>query len=312
MRKTPAGLVLLVLVLTSCSGGPSGRQDPATRVPSSPPAISATPTGTPAATPTAAPTTAASRTTPQPTSQAAAGSTAPAQRKWWVPAPGTAWQWQLHGEIDLNVDVPVYDVDGVETSADTVRALKDRGRRVICYVNAGAHEDFRPDKHHFPEQVLGGGNDWKGERWLDIRRLDVLVPLMARRFDECRDKGFDAVEADLVDGYQHDTGFPLTADHQLAYNRVLARLAHERGLAIGLKNDLDQVPQLVDEFDFAVNESCAEFNECEKLTPFVRAGKAVFHTEYKLGNEQFCPRTRALGFSSMRKQKDLNAQRWPC
>ena len=34
---------------------------------------------------------------------------------------------------------------------------------------------------------------------------------MAARFDECREKGFDAVEADLVDGYARDSGFPLTA-----------------------------------------------------------------------------------------------------
>ena len=37
---------------------------------------------------------------------------------------------------------------------------------------------------------------------------------------------------------------------------MLAELAHERSLTIGLKNDLDQIDDLVDDFDFAVNESC--------------------------------------------------------
>lgn len=106
-----------------------------------------------------------------------------------------------------------------------------------------------------------------GERWLDIRRTAVLRPLMARRMDMCRDKGFDAVEPDLMDGYLNRTGFPLTARHQLAYNRMLAELAHERGLAVGLKNDLPQIPELVGSFDFAVNEECAEFGECAALTP---------------------------------------------
>lgn len=41
-----------------------------------------------------------------------------------------------------------------------------------------------------------------------------------------------------------------------AFNRMIARLAHERSLAVGLKNDVDQVEELVEDLDFAVNESC--------------------------------------------------------
>ena len=58
----------------------------------------------------------------------------------WIPAPGTAWQWQLSGPLDLSVDVPVFDVDGFDTSAEVVAELHRRGRRVICYVNVGAWE----------------------------------------------------------------------------------------------------------------------------------------------------------------------------
>ncbi len=184
--------------------------------------------------------------------------------------------------------------------------------RVICYVNAGAWEDFRPDRDAFPAGVLGEGNGWEGERWLDIRQLDVLRPLMAARFDLCREKGFDAVEPDLLDGYLNETGFPLTAEDQLAYNRMIAGLAHERGLSVGLKNDLPQVPELVGDFDFAVNEECAEFGECAALTPFTEAGKAVFHVEYALGTDEFCAATTALGLSSMAKNLDLDAWRDPC
>lgn len=135
---------------------------------------------------------------------------------------------------------------------------------------------------------------------------------MAARMDMCRAKGFDAVEPDLMDGYVNRTGFPLTAAHQLAYNRMLARLAHERGLAVGLKNDLAQIPRLVGDFDFAVNEECAQYGECAALTPFVRAGKAVFHVEYALTAREFCPTARRLGLSSMVKRLDLGAWRRPC
>jgi hypothetical protein len=160
--------------------------------------------------------------------------------------------------------------------------------------------------------VLGKGNGWQGERWLDIRRTDVLEPLMAARIDMCRDKGFDAVEPDNMDGYANDTGFPLTAADQLAYNRLIARLAHERGLSVALKNDLDQIPELVGDFDFAVNEQCAQYDECDALKPFLDAGKAVLHVEYELPAKAFCPLARSTGMSSMRKKYDLGAWRKPC
>ncbi|MFI5802909.1 endo alpha-1,4 polygalactosaminidase [Streptomyces sp. NPDC051561] len=230
----------------------------------------------------------------------------------WQPRPGQAWQWQLTGKLDLSVDVPVYDVDAHTTSAATVAALHAKGRKVICYLSTGAWEDFRPDAARFPEAVLGEGNGWKGERWLDIRRTDVLEPLMTARIEMCRAKGFDAVEPDNMDGYLNETGFPLTAADQLRYNRLIARIAHREGLAVGLKNDLEQIPQLVGDFDFAVNEQCAEFDECGELKPFIAAGKAVFHVEYELDAGEFCEEARELRLSSMEKKYELGKWRTAC
>ena len=230
----------------------------------------------------------------------------------WQSAPGSSWQWQLSGTVDTGVDAAVYDIDGFDTSAAVVAELHAKGRKVICYVNAGAYEDFRPDRSAYPASLLGSGNGWQGERWLDIRRLDVLRPILGKRFDLCRSKGFDAVEPDNVDGYQNDSGFPLTAADQLAFNRMVAGLGHARGLTVGLKNDLDQVPRLVGDFDFAVNEQCAEYRECDELTPFVERGKAVFEAEYNLPTTAFCPQARRLGFSALRKHLDLDAWRQAC
>jgi hypothetical protein len=75
---------------------------------------------------------------------------------------------------------------------------------------------------------------------------------------------------------------------------------------VGLKNDLEQVGQLVGDFDFAVNESCVDLGECELLRPFVAAG-AVLHVEYDLPTHAFCDVTASLGFSSIRKPRDLSA-----
>ncbi|MGW4278223.1 endo alpha-1,4 polygalactosaminidase, partial [Streptomyces seoulensis] len=230
----------------------------------------------------------------------------------WLPRPGVTWQWQLSGRLDTSVDAAVYDIDGFDHTAATVATLHRAGRKVICYVSTGAWEDFRPDAAKFPKAVLGEGNGWKGERWFDIRRTDVLEPLMAARLDMCRAKGFDAVEPDNMDGYRNRTGFPLTAADQLRYNRLVARLAHERGMSVGLKNDLDQIPRLVGDFDFAVNEQCAQYGECERLKPFVAAGKAVFHVEYELPTGEFCAASRRLRLSSLLKKYELGAWRRAC
>jgi hypothetical protein len=68
----------------------------------------------------------------------------------------------------------------------------------------------------------------------------------------------------------------------------------------------------VNDFDFAIDEQCAEYQECAELTPFIRQHKAVLQVEYNLDNAGFCPQATALSFSSMRKNADLDAARWPC
>jgi len=211
------------------------------------------------------------------------------------------------------VDAVMFDVDLFDVPAGTVADLKGRGRVPVCYLSAGSWEDWRPDAGSFPESVLGSELEgWPGERWLDIRRLDVLGPILEARLDLCQAKGFLGVEADNVDGYDNDTGFDLTEGDQLVFNRWLAEAAHARGLAIGLKNDVEQVAALEPYFDFAVNEECATYDECGLLLPFIRAGKAVFHVEYDLPIGEFCPLTVGLGFSSMRKHSNLDAWRQPC
>jgi hypothetical protein len=245
---------------------------------------------------------------------AAAGPAAAAQkRRLWRPRPGTTWQWQLTGRVDQSVDAQMYDIDLFDNSATVVADLHAKGRRVVCYMSAGSYERWRPDAKRFPRSVLGRALDgWPGERWLDIRRLDVLRPIMERRLDLCAKKGFDAVEPDNIDGYANRSGFRLTAAVQLRYNRFLARAAHARGLSIGLKNDLAQAKALEPHFDWALNEQCFQYDECEGLRPFVRTAKAVFTVEYELEPDAFCARARELGFMSMRKRLDLDAWRAPC
>eukprot|EP00051_Salpingoeca_urceolata_P014688 m.187478 g.187478 ORF g.187478 m.187478 type:complete len:103 (-) comp18158_c0_seq3:113-421(-) len=86
-------------------------------------------------------------------------------------------------------------------------------------------------------------------RWLDISTINdagsKLRSIMEARLDVAVEKGCHAVEPDNIDGYSNNNGLGLTAQDQLVYNRFLADAAHDRGLAIALKNDLDQVDDLV-------------------------------------------------------------------
>jgi hypothetical protein len=237
----------------------------------------------------------------------------------WLPAPTTApWQWQLVGKIDTSFPVGVYEVDGFTTKASVVDALHAKGVKVMCYVDVGSWEEFRPDAGDFPKSVIGrryaGYED--SERWLDIRRIDKLGPILLKRFKLCADKGFDAVEADNVNGYdvpKPGTGFPLKASDQLRFNRWVAQTVHALGMSIALKNDGPQAAQLVGDFDMAVVESCFQYDECGDYRVFVKAGKAVFATEYELEPKQFCAKARKYRFSAIVKDGDLKARPWrPC
>ena len=68
---------------------------------------------------------------------------------------------------------------------------------------------------------------------------------------------------------------------RIDYNLFLASEAHLRGLKVGLKIDVAQVPSLAPYFDYAVNEQCHEYKECGALAPFTQSGKPVFNAEYK-------------------------------
>ena len=231
----------------------------------------------------------------------------------WHPAPGTTWQWQLTGTIDESVDAQMFDLDLFDAPVSTIARLRARGHQVVCYFSAGSFENWRPDAAQFPAAVKGAGVvGWPGEQWLDVRKVAALAPVMEARLDLCRSKGFGGVELDNVDAYNNPSGFPITAADQLVYNRALAAAAHARGLSVGLKNDLDQVAVLVNDFDWALNEECFAFNECAALQPFIRARKAVFTVEYNLAPASFCPQAKSMGFSSLYKKLNLDAFRTVC
>jgi hypothetical protein len=198
---------------------------------------------------------------------------------WWKPGADVGHlHWNLGGAINVNNPKhvgerdfagnvlprpPVIDIDGELNPKSTVDVLHSRGQKVICYIDAGVYEDYRSDAWKFPPEVIGAKDgNWDGSWWLDIRRLDVLLPIMEARIAMCQAKGFDAVEPDEIDGWENNTGFPLTYQHQLTYNRAIADVAHSYGLGVILKGDIIQTRDLEPWFDGTLNEECSEFREC--------------------------------------------------
>ncbi|NOX59452.1 MAG: endo alpha-1,4 polygalactosaminidase [Planctomycetes bacterium] len=203
---------------------------------------------------------------------------------WYRPTVATTWQWQLQpgdgNSINTTYNVDLYDIDLFDVDQAAIAELQDAGRRVICYFSAGTFEDFREDAAAFDTADLGNTlDDFADERWLDIRSTTVHA-IMRARLDLAVTKGCDGVEPDNMAGFENNSGFDLTATDQLAFNRFIANAAHERGLSVALKNDLSQIGDLLAYYDFAVNEQCHEFDECNVYDAFVEAGKPVLNAEY--------------------------------
>ncbi|MEP3349559.1 MAG: endo alpha-1,4 polygalactosaminidase [Marinomonas sp.] len=232
---------------------------------------------------------------------------------WYRPPVSVTWQWQLDGVINESYDVDLYNIDLFDSSAELIQRLQSSGKKVICAFSAGSYEDWRSDASIFVPQDLGKTlSGWDNEKWLDIRSKNVHKIMLAR-LDMAVQKGCDGVEPDKVDGYRTNTGFPFRANDQLTFNRLLADEAHKRGLAIGLKNNLDQARVLSDHFDFAVNEQCFEFSECRTLSIFIKKGKPVLNVEYRKiylddlsERASMCKQSLALEFSTLLLPSDLN------
>jgi hypothetical protein len=258
------------------------------------------------------------------------------------------FHWVLGGPLDTNSPVAmglqdfsgnalpepeVYDIDGELNTKATVDYLHSKGKKVICYFDAGVYETYRTDADKFPQSIIGAKDEgWDGSFWMDIRQVAVIEPIMRARIQMCKDKGFDSIEPDEITNWSNKSGFPLTYDDQITYNRAIAGWAHEAGLSIGLKGDLEQAHDLVDDFDWNLTEECFQYDECTNiynegsgadgkehpgLQLFVQQNKAVWIAEYKLSDAKFndaCAVSKQQRFNTyvFKLGLPVNGNRKPC
>ena len=145
---------------------------------------------------------------------------APAQAAgvWQPPVdPTYKWQWQITGTVDTNVTpAAMFDIDeqdavpttqtvtsglGKSTwskgpNATAIATLHGKNKIVICYLDSGAWESYRPDASLFPASVKGNSTGWSGERWLDIRSpaWPKFALLIWARMDLAKKIGCDGIE----------------------------------------------------------------------------------------------------------------------
>ena len=283
-------------------------------------------------------------------------------QQWWQPKPGQAanWDWQIDEPYDLSARRAMFDLDLFDLAPAGSRLRYSDGRSVavpagplagmigklharsprpvvICYLDTGAYERYRPDASRFPGHrpgaeppnrprppaagsVIGWDTGWEGERWLDIRpgSRRAFAEIIWARLDLAKRMGCDGVEPDQNNPVGNDPGFPITVADQLSWYREVAAQAHARGLSVGMKNGHDNpgsAAALVDSFDWALPEECVELDECAELDVFVKRGKAVFAVDYdgSVNPAAACRTHRRHNFDGLVKDEPpTGAHRKPC
>jgi len=230
--------------------------------------------------------------------------------------PQMSFDWDLRSDLPVNsqYSAEVVDIDAFDNSAELVAELHSQGKKVIAYISVGSIENWRSDAADFPTSIIGNNYDgWDGEKFLDIRDIDALAPIMRARLDMIKAKGFDAVEPDNMDSYTNNTGFDISERDVINYCKWLSDEAHNRGLSIGQKNATELADQLVDSFDWILLEDAFEQGFQEEAQIYITKNKAVFATEYtdEISESYFlntvCPQAATLNYTAILKQRELNS-----
>jgi len=210
----------------------------------------------------------------------------PAVNAYWKPKPGLKWNWALGTKVtDIpieNTDYEVIDIDLYGATKEIIDKFHKNNKKVICYFSAGTYERTREEAQGMLKVnglVRNKMEEWD-EYWLDFR-VDDVKSFMTERLDLAKSKGCDGIEFDNVDTFTNTNwSDPITVDDQLKYDKWLAKEAHDRNMAAGFKNSIELLDDLKDIFDFAINEECNEYSECDDYTVFLNKDLAVFVALY--------------------------------
>lgn len=189
--------------------------------------------------------------------------------------------WSNSGSHNKSLDTGQYVVhlDGFDATAKQVHEWKKKKKLVTAYLSIGSLENWRPDRHDFPSDTIGKDyNGWAGEKWLNVSVWKKLIPVMTKRFEMVKSKGFDGFELDNTELHHHDP--KATRQHGIDYTIWIATTAHKMGLLVFWKNSLDLIKDVVNYFDGVINEEAIHYNETGPLKLFYEQNKPVWVFEY--------------------------------
>lgn len=229
------------------------------------------------------------------------------------------------------IDIDLLDVIDAKPALPDIKELS-KTKKVICYFSAGSYETWRADADRYARQDYGAPLDsrWNNEFWVDVRSSNVRA-LVKERIERAAAAGCSAVDPDNVDGYvsgylhvlrsvlicdfqnkvdgKNQDGWDLPMSEYVSYFKFMAGVAHANGIAIGLKNGMEMIPDVLSVMDFAVNEECWAWTECGTYAPVTKAGKAVFHIEYE---KEVCENPEGVVLSSLFKLDQVDTVGGQC
>lgn len=106
----------------------------------------------------------------------------------WRPQAGLKFQIILDAHFRrsrnaelLPSDADIFDIDLFDSAPELIQKLHRQGKKVICYMNAGSSETWRPDYASIKATDKGDVmKEWRTEQWLDIRSPDVFEVMRKR------------------------------------------------------------------------------------------------------------------------------------
>lgn len=260
----------------------------------------------------------------------------PTSESYTIPAVGSKWHWQLAGTPALTYNVNVYDLDleYLEDNPAVMQTLKNNGKYVICYMDVGGWESYRKDAADYPAEIKTKYMPEWDEWYVDVSQLDNFGPdgskkgmraLMTARLNRAAVIGCNGIEPDVLDSFENQvpriSGGYVTWQDEYNLFLMLIQEAHARGLSIGLKNLIAQIPKadngiedLNKIFDWTVQEQVYQYDPPayveSRLDAFTNQGKAVFIAEYQGSASKFrntiCPSSNPHHYHTLKFRLNLD------
>jgi hypothetical protein len=225
---------------------------------------------------------------------------------WYEPKSRSSWHIDSsYSPTSKNVELYVVELFLTNPESRVEKVGSDE-TKVICKMSAGAYDvdierNFQIEDHPYPEIAVGKIRDDNRTYWVDINSDEVQI-IMRERIKIASNIGCDGVLFTEVSSWKEDTGFEITEDEQIIYNRFLSGKAHENNLFAGFSDIEDQIYSHTLFADLIFSNNCYQDENCIKYEDFSEIG-AVLNLEYvpngtNIDINQICLYSKAYGIET--------------